>query len=238
MVVKEERLELSRLIKLTIYALSYRPLTALNIAAVTIYLPYLIGERFLPAPQEVYSIEFAYWWLKSMPLHSVTAIFQAWITLQALDGNASTGALRTTLSRLSTLYFTSLFIAALGLVGFYALVIPGIIWGLACAVAIPAAAAERIGIRKAIKRSFELTKGRRLTLLGYWLVIALPVQLAFTLVDLAVVGGRLDLIDTSPLRVLFSTLTMMLVSANSTAAYIELVRIDQATRTVTSTPQT
>jgi len=81
-------------------------------------------------------------------------------------GRAITGALL-----LSVLYFIVTVVSMLGLL---ALIIPGILWSLATAVAVPAAAVERLGIKNAIIRSFDLTEGRR----GMIFVISIVVMLA------------------------------------------------------------
>jgi hypothetical protein len=73
----DERLRLSTFIARTIYALSYRPWTALNVAAVTIYLPGVVISRFLPAPDKLFSVEMALWSLLVTPIASVAALFSA-----------------------------------------------------------------------------------------------------------------------------------------------------------------
>lgn len=60
-------------------------------------------------------------------------------------------------------------IVALGTV---LLVIPGVYFATALAVAIPASVVERPGLLGAIKRSFALTKGKRLSILAVFLVLA------------------------------------------------------------------
>lgn len=223
-----ERLELSRLFTLTVYALSYRPLTALTIAVVTIYLPSLVVARFVPPPEEVFSMESMLWALKSTPIYSVAAIFQSWVAFQALEGNASVSALRSTLMRLPTLYTASAVVMLVAVAGVYAFIIPGVIWGLACTVVIPAAAIERVGVVQSIQRSFELTRGRRLALLGYALAILLPMALASMLVELAFVGWRFDQLETSPVKGPLDAVSAMVSAAFSAAAYVELMNLKRS----------
>lgn len=100
------------------------------------------------------------------------------------------------------------------------------VWGLACTVAIPAAAVERVGIVDAIRRSFELTRGRRLALFGYTIAIFLPLALVSMLIELAFVGGSFELLDSSPVKPFFDAFSAMMGAAFSAAVYIELVQIE------------
>jgi hypothetical protein len=77
--------------------------------------------------------------------------------------------------------------------GFLLLVVPGVLLAVAGSVAIPAAVIERPGVIGAIRRSFELTRGRRwplfaagLAVLGVVWVLAAAVQVGATVVSAAV----------------------------------------------------
>lgn len=61
------------------------------------------------------------------------------------------------------------------LLGMVLLVVPGVIFACALAVAIPAVVVERPGVLGAIKRSFALTKGKRLAVFAIFLVLMVVV---------------------------------------------------------------
>jgi hypothetical protein len=76
---------------------------------------------------------------------------------------------------------------AMVVIGFLLLVVPGIIVGCAVGVAIPAVVVEKIGPIAAIRRSFGLTRGHRLTFFAASFVLGLAVSAANTAMQLAVV---------------------------------------------------
>ncbi len=224
---EEERLKLSTLFRRTVDALFHPPVSAVIIAAATIYLPILVASRFFPAPEDVFSWRFVFWTFCTAPIYSAAVIFQAWISFQAMEGDAAKDALKSTLSRLPTLYAASLIIFVVWFVGVLALFIPGVVWGVVCIVAIPAAAIERVGVARAIERSFELTRGRRLALFGYSIAMLSPILLAQTLIDFALLG---ELPASSPAREITQAFVGVLSGAFSAAAYRELVRLQARDR--------
>jgi hypothetical protein len=94
--------------------------------------------------------------------------------LRALEGERPTlGAMaRLGLAR-TWRVFGATFLASLAvLLGLVALVVPGLFIASAVAVAVPVAVAEERGATDAISRSFELTKGSRLRVLGIGIALA------------------------------------------------------------------
>jgi hypothetical protein len=59
--------------------------------------------------------------------------------------------------------------------GFFALLIPGIVLWIRLVVVAQAAAIERVGVRPALRRSWQLTRGREWHVLGLILVVGVPV---------------------------------------------------------------
>jgi hypothetical protein len=67
-------------------------------------------------------------------------------------------------------------IAAAGTeLGFFALLIPGIVLWIRLIVVAQAAAIEQAGVRPALRRSWQLTRGREGHVLGLTLVVGIPV---------------------------------------------------------------
>ncbi len=221
-----EGLTVSRLFALTMYGLFYRPITAILIAAVTILLPALAAERFLPpAPTHIFTLDFALWSLRGIPIGSVGVIFQAWVAFQLSDGNARVDRIGSVLVRFLPLYVTSVIVGVVSVVGALAFVIPGILWGLACSVVIPVAAIERLGPVDAIRRSFELTRGRRGAIFGCGLAIFVPIAIVLTLVQFALGGGRAETLSGGWLAQVFQALTAMIGASYAGALYAELSKL-------------
>lgn len=223
-----QRLSASNLFSLTCYALAYRPVTALLIAIFTVYLPHLAVSELLPAPGEVFSWEFFLWAVRVTPIYSISVVYYAWVAFQPFDGNASIDRLRAVFARLNVLYIAMLIVMVVGAIGSLAFVLPGVIWGLVCTVAIPAAALEELGPTAAIRRSYEMTKGRLWTILGCTLAIFLPIGLVGMVVELALVGWRFEALDNSPIKPAVDMVMTALGGAFAAAVYFELKRLESA----------
>jgi hypothetical protein len=115
------------------------------------------------------------------------------------------------------------------LLGLVLLVVPAFVLATASCVALPAAVVERPGVLGAIRRSFELTRGRRWALFAAGLVVtiivwglAAVVQVAATVLAAAVLSPQraaIGMIVASQLgNVLFSALPLVGISV----AYHEL----------------
>ena len=76
------------------------------------------------------------------------------------------GCLSVGLRRLPMVLLVVIVVGILTLLGMVACIIPGIIIALALSMAVPVTVVERAGIETALKRSVELTKGFRWTVLG------------------------------------------------------------------------
>jgi hypothetical protein len=99
----------------------------------------------------------------------------AWATLQRLGGRPVTvgGMLGAGLRRAWPLFAANLLGAVLMMVGMLALIVPGIMVGVALTAVDAVVVAEGAGPGQAIERSFALTKGSRWTLFGALLVMGL-----------------------------------------------------------------
>jgi hypothetical protein len=229
---RDRDLELSRVFALAMQALLRQPLAALLIAMMAIYLPNFAVARLWPAPPEtVFSLEFVIWSFSLIPPLSIFAIFQAWIAFQVtLTKDTSVAPHGLALSIWIPSIAAGLIVSVVGFVGFYALVIPGVIWGLACTVVIPAVARERLSPFDAIRRSFKLTENRRWAIFGFSLAVFIPIAIAVMLLELALVEWRFDQLDQSAfiahvVRPITDTLNTALAAALSAAFYSELTRL-------------
>lgn len=104
-----------------------------------------------------------------------------WGALQHLAGRKATlGAMiGAGVRRAWPLFIVGLAAYLLVLVGFVALVIPGILVGMALSVVLPVVVAEEsAGVGAAIKRSFALTKGSRGAIFGAGIVVLLAIWAA------------------------------------------------------------
>jgi hypothetical protein len=98
---------------------------------------------------------------------------------------------------------------AMVMTGFLLLVVPGIIVGCAVGVAIPAVVVEKIGPIAAIKRSFGLTRGHRLTFFAASFVLGMVVSAS----NLAMQLGVVLLGELGSAAALFGGVVYLLVAA-------------------------
>lgn len=93
---------------------------------------------------------------------------------------------------IGTLFLVSLAVNIATLLGFFALIVPGIFISVVCSVATPVVVAERESIRGAIERSITLTKGFRLQILGlgiFALVVVLGISSVWELIASFFING-------------------------------------------------
>jgi hypothetical protein len=240
---EDEDLKLSRLLALVEIALTRRPLTLLVLAPLTLYLPNYLIERFWPAPPEtIWSFAFAWWYILVLPPYSITALFYAWIALQLFPGaQGPRPQLADVLLRFLPLACTTMLIGFGITVGVIALVIPGLIFGLACTVAIPVAAIERRGPLMAIRRSLSLTRDRLWAIFGYGFVVVLPLAAIAFVLELGFVDWDIRQIDRDPfvnnvLKPFTETIIAAINAALAAAFYFELVRLQARSDAAVASP--
>lgn len=116
------------------------------------------------------------------------------------------GMVATGLRRFLPLLAVGLLCYVMVAVGLVLLVVPGVFFATALAVAIPAVVVERPGVLGAIRRSFALTKGKRLTIFTAGLVL-LVVMIGVTLF-----GSFLLPLLTAPISPMIGTLLGLAVN--------------------------
>jgi hypothetical protein len=223
----ERDFELSTVFALTMKTLLRRPVTALLLAAMTATLPAELYLRLVPYVQPAFSTSFALYTLGSFAAFSPAAVLTGWM---ALDVSGEDRPLTRATKRALPLIFIYFVVTTVGMVGLLAFIVPGILWSLATAVAVPAAAVERLGMKNAIIRSLDLTKDRRGMIFVISIVVMLPPVMAVGLFELAMNGWHLlsaqeNLIITNVTRPITDTLVTMWGSALTAALYVDLVRV-------------
>jgi hypothetical protein len=216
-----------------------RPSAALLLAVPTLFVPFLVVANFWPRPHvSVLSFEFLVWFGGFVPWFIPSVIFQAWIALQAERGEDDS-PLGESVSRVIPFFLAAVGVWLVTSAGLLALVIPGVIWAVACTGVIPAAAVERLGPMDAIKRTLALTKNRRWSFFGGLLAMTIPLALGSTLVELGFAGGRFeamgDPLIKQAVRPILDTIGSMLGAALAAAFYSELVRLERSDRTRNTT---
>jgi hypothetical protein len=93
------------------------------------------------------------------------------------------------------------------LLGMMLVLVPGVIFGCALVAAIPAVVVERPGVFGAIKRSFALTKGKRLAIFAIMLVLFVVAM------GVAVIGSFLLPQLTAPISPMLGTVLGLVVNA-------------------------
>jgi|CXWL01.1.fsa_nt_gi hypothetical protein len=176
--VRDRDLELPRVFELSVRALTRRPVAALLLAALSIYLPELAFLNLMPSePVKLLSLDSLLFWLGFFGMTSLSAIFHGWVAFQVVDDRARKPLVEVA-ARALPFVITFLVLTLFTLLGMLALVVPGVIIAIACTAAIPAAAIERLNPMQAINRSVELTENRRWAILGFTLAMVLPPLLA------------------------------------------------------------
>lgn len=220
-------------------ALTRRPITLLVLAPLTLYLPdYLVEHHWPQAPENVFSLAFVWWGIQVLPPYSITSLFYAWIALQLFPG-AHDGSSQLAYVNRQTLplILTSMLIGLGAIAGSMLLLIPGLIFGLACTVALPAVAVEKRNPIEAIRRSLQLTKGRLWAIFGYGLVIVLPLAGIALVIEFAFVDWDARRIDTDPfvstvVKPVLDTVIAAINAALTAAFFFELVRLEAGPETV------
>jgi hypothetical protein len=179
-----------------------------------------------------WTVESVAWSLGQVGPSLTGSLFQAWIALELandLDPTKRDRSLSVVFARFLPLAALGAVLYLGGVVGFLALIVPGVLWGLATFVAMPAAAVERVGVIPAIRRSLELTRGHRSTIFGYVLVAFAPLTLAAMLLDEIATGwAPLGVANQAPvvllgIRPLTDALIGLFSAAYGAAFYQELV---------------
>ena len=230
---RDRDLELSRVLSVALLSLGRQPVTALVFAVVLIYLPIFSLARFWPpAPASVFSLDFVIYAVGLTPLVAICALFSAWVAHQAVrpPTRAASGSAA---SQAFAVFLTSIIVSAGAIVGAVLFVAPGVIWLLACCVAIPVAAIERLSPLASIRRSFALSGNRLWIIFGYMAAVFLPLAAAVTLLELALVGWDVHARERSEvivyvLRPIADTLSAVLGASMSAALYSELTRLEIA----------
>jgi len=118
---------------------------------------------------------------------AVVGVFQAWVTLTIVadvhgDSRDHRGVIvRQVGARALAVMGTGIVYAVCTALGLVLLIVPGVVLSIAWLVAVPCAAAEELGPRRAIGRSLTLTKGHRGDVFGLvaaWSIAALVINLA------------------------------------------------------------
>jgi membrane-anchored glycerophosphoryl diester phosphodiesterase (GDPDase) len=139
--------------------------------------------------------------------------------LQHLAGKPFTfgSMLRAGLRRAWPLFLVGTVAYVLVLLGMIALIVPGIIVGIALSVALPIVVAEeRAGVGQTIKRSFALTKGSRGTIFGAMLVVFLALWAASLVGNLATAAVA----SNQPLAIVGFTLSMIVQLAMAPLTFV------------------
>ncbi len=240
--VRDRDLELSRVFGLSVHALLRRPVTALLLAALSIYLPELAYLHLMPAaPENLVSLASLPLWVGYFGIMSLSAVFVGWITFQVID-DRKRKPLAEVAARVAPLVTTSFLLTLFTLLGLLALVVPGIVIAIACTVAVPAAAIERLGPMQAINRSVELTENRRWAILGFTIALIAPPLLAASVFEWIVNDRQLFPDQDNPIityttRPIADALQVVWGGAVSAAFYAELRRLPPRGSDGSVTPQ-
>lgn len=229
-------LRLSAVAVQTFAALVRRPLETLLIGGIFVYAPYLLSARVFPDPgADIFTAEFARWWMQTLVAGSPSVIFAAWIALVAAEaiqggGRSHRASLFEVFRRFFPLILLSVLLTVIGVLAMLLLILPGIIWMLATTVATPALMVERLGPVAATKRSIDLTRNRWALILVYSIVLFLPfVGLSMLLDNL--VDPALLVHDVRPVA---DSIVTIIGAAFAAAIYCELRRLSEARSTGSS----
>jgi hypothetical protein len=145
------------------------------------------------------------------------SLVYAVVDLQRAGGSSAGECLARGLKSLPKVFVVSLLQSVMTWVGFILLIVPGVILSLMFAVCVPAAVVEGLGPVGALKRSHELTQGRKgLIFITYFLWGLLVMLLNWVVVWSFARGGSLDplsaiLLQTAVLGMLNSSLHVLTV---------------------------
>jgi hypothetical protein len=238
----EGDLKLSRLLSLMEIALTRRPITMVVLAPLFLYLPTYLIERYWPdMPENVWSLAFVWWSIQVLPPYSITSLFSAWIALQLFPGAQDGRSQLVHVSRRSPALTSASMLIGFGMVvGSMLLLIPGMIVGLMCTVVMPAIAIEKANAIGGIRRSVQLTKGRLWAILGYGLVVMMPLAAIAFVLELSLVDWDVRRIDQDPfvnnvLKPVTDAVRAAINAALTAAIYFELVRLNASSDTIAET---
>lgn len=133
--------------------------------------------------------------LLGLVLGSITAASVSWAAASALRDERPTigGAIQAALPLTPLVIGVSVAANMLVFLGFLVFIVPGIVVALMLWVSVPVLVVERVGVIDALRRSRELTSGRRLKIFGtgvvYSLMIAVPALVIFPLAGMFATAG-------------------------------------------------
>lgn len=235
-------LSLRRILARAFSVVPRRGLVALLLSVPLLYVPWLATAYFFPPPPAgsmPWSIEFVIWQFAQIGPSLTGSLLQAWIALELVrdaDPSKPGGSLSVVLARFLPLVALAAILYLGGVVGSLALFVPGIWWGLATLVALPAAAVESASPIAAIRRSFKLTRGHRWAIFGYGLVTFAPLAIAVTLIsEIATGWAPLRTATQAPIvllgvRPITDTLFGVFAGAYGAAFYQDLVSLGGSAR--------
>jgi hypothetical protein len=225
----DDDLYLSDILALMARALIRRPFSAFVLSVLTIALPSWWHASIVEPSEGPFSAEFATYAVLTFLIASPSILFAAWMALQLAGAELP---LVEALKQVVPLLIATVLVACIVLLGFVALLIPGIIFSLALSVTIPATAVERLGAVRAIERSLDLTRNRRWAILCVTIAVIIPPLLAVGLFELAMNGWQLFPKEQSPIvlnvsRPITDTFQVVLGAALGAALYVELARLSR-----------
>jgi hypothetical protein len=178
-------------------AVWWRHVLAFTVFSVVVYGPFaaafalfyrsLVFSRRPPDEIARFGFAFLAVWAVTVVLMVIQAGAVTYGTVRHLSGERARlgDMLRAGFRRGLPVVGVGLLIWIVGFLGLVLLVVPGVMFLLASAVAVPAAVVERPGVLGAFRRSFALTRGRRWPLLAAWLAMGVIVWVAAAVVQVA-----------------------------------------------------
>lgn len=130
--------------------------------------------------------------------------------------------------RFVPLICVSILFALGNVVGLALLIVPGLLFAMVYAVAVPVVVEESVGIFEAFARSSDLTRGVRWKILGLWLVVLILAWLWQTLGRIAVMaadgwqGQAASSLSATLSEMVVTTISAAFVGAMMTGLYVEL----------------
>jgi hypothetical protein len=177
-----------------------RNLWKFSLLALAVYVPVFalgwaigVGDLFFPAPgtqPDPARIagawgSFAVVWVTLMALALVQMAALTYGAIQSLAGLPVRfgDLLRAGVSRAPAVLGVGVVCYVALVLGFVLLLVPGLILLTAVVVSVPVAVVERNGVFGAVRRSFQLTKGRRLSIFAAFLVFFVMIMVVSTIVN-------------------------------------------------------
>jgi len=224
------------------FSVFFRNFIPFTIIAALVYLPVIIGTAVLlanPLDHETYAIwNFVLALVKMIVNLVVTAALTYGVIMQLNGTKASLGScIATGFSRLLPVLAVTLLLFFILMLGFVALIVPGVILYLMFFVATCVAVVEKPGVLASLSRSRELTRGRKGEL---FLIVLIMFGMAFFFGAFLAIGfipkyGTNGEFETLPLyiwlRLAIDILVSSLTATMTAAAYYFLRREKEGTST-------